>query len=143
MYRLLDHLGLEYQIWLPPAAFGMILLVSLLAAWIFHKLIFRLVLDLSQWTPSDLDSRMMLATRWPLTLGILALGAYLAVTMALGVPRVIAFRVFGFLGIVLGGVATVGMLSNGIGWYGVDLATRRQHVFDVKLIPLLRRGIVA
>ncbi|SVB98439.1 uncharacterized protein METZ01_LOCUS251293, partial [marine metagenome] len=117
MYPLLDRLGLEYQLWLPPAAFGVIFLVSLLAAWIFHKLIFRLVLHLSQWTPSDLDSRMMLATRWPLTLGILVLGAYLAVTMALGVPRVVAVRVFGFLGIVLGVVATVGVLSNGIDWY--------------------------
>tara|TARA_Y100001001_G_scaffold31247_1_gene25976 strand:+ start:404 stop:1642 length:1239 start_codon:yes stop_codon:yes gene_type:complete len=143
MYPLLDRLGLEYQLWLPLAAFGVILLVSLLAAWIFHKLIFRLVLHLSQWTPSDMDSRMMLATRWPLTLGILVLGAYLAVTMALGVPRVVAVRVFGFLGIVLGVVATVGVLSNGIDWYLVNLATRTQHVFDVKLIPLLRRGVVA
>lgn len=143
MYPLLDRFGLEYQIWLPPAAFGVILLVSLLASWIFHKLIFRLVLRLSQWTPSDLDSRMMLATRWPLTLGIFVLGAYLGVTMALGVPRIIAVRVFGFLGIVLGVVAMVGVVSNSIDWYLENLAARTQHVIDVKLIPLLRRAAVA
>ncbi len=70
MYSFLARFGLEDQVWLAPAMFGAILLVSLLAAWIFHKLIFRLALHISQWTPSDLASRMMRATRWPLTLGI-------------------------------------------------------------------------
>ncbi len=87
MYPFLARFGLEDQVWLAPAMFGAFLLVSLLSAWVFHKLIFRLVLHLSQWTRSDQASRMMRATRWPLTLAILDLGAYLAVTLTLGVPE--------------------------------------------------------
>jgi small-conductance mechanosensitive channel len=141
--RFLVRFGLDEQVWLAPAAFGAILLVSFLSAWVFHKLIFRLVLYLSRWTPSDLDSRMMRAIHWPLTLGILVLGAYLAVTLALGVPRSISDKVFGFLGVVLGVAASVGVVSKGIDWYLDNLAARTQNVIDIKLIPLLRRGAVA
>lgn len=143
MYSFLARFGLEDQVWLAPAMFGAILLVSLLAAWVFHKLIFRLVLHLSRWTPSDLASRMIRATRWPLTLGILDLRAYLAATLALGVSEAAAVKVFGFLGIVLGVVALVSVVSQGIDWYLETLASRTQHVIDVKLIPLLRRAAVA
>ena len=143
MYPFLARFGLEDQVWLAPAMFGAILLVSLLSAWVFHKLIFRLALHLSQWTPSDLASRMMLATRWPLTLAILNLGAYLAVTIALGVPGPPAVKVFGFFGILLGVVAMVGVVSRGIDWYLETLASRTQQVIDVKLFPLLRRAAVA
>ena len=146
MYSFLARFGLEDQVWLAPAMFGAILLVSLLAAWIFHKLIFRLALHLSQWTTSDLASRMMRATRWPLTLGILVLGSYLAVTPAFeltGPQQGSADKVFGLLGIVLGIFALVGALSRGIDWYLETLALHTQQVIDVKLIPLLRRGAVA
>ena len=146
MYSFLARFGLEDQVWLAPAMFGAILLVSLLAAWIFHKLIFRLALHISQWTPSDLASRMMRATRWPLTLGILVLVSYLAVTTAFeltGPQQGSADKVFGLLGIVLGIFALVGALSRGIDWYLETLASHTQQVIDVKLIPLLRRGAVA
>ena len=63
MDTFLARFGLEDQVWLDPAVFGAIILASLLSAWIFHKLIFRSVLHLSNWTPSDLDSRMVRATR--------------------------------------------------------------------------------
>ena len=146
MYSFLARFGLEDQVWLAPAMFGAILLVSLLAAWIFHKLIFRLALHISQWTPSDLASRMMRATRWPLTLGILVLGSYLAATTAFeltGPQQGSADKVFGLLGIVLGIFALVGALSRGIDWYLETLASHTQQVIDVKFIPLLRRGAVA
>lgn len=146
MYPFLARFGLEDQVWLAPAMFGAILLVFLLAAWVFHKLIFRLALHFSQWTPSDLASRMMRATRWPLTLGILVLGSYLAVTTAFELAdsqHGAADKVFGLLGIVLGIFALVGVLSRGIDWYLENLASHTQQVIDVKLIPLLRRGAVA
>ena len=126
--------------------FGAILLVSLLPAWVFHKLIFRLALHLSQWTPSDLASRMMRATRWPLTLGILVLGSYLAVTTPFELAdsqHGAADKIYGLLGIVLGIFALIGVLSRGIDWYLENLASHTQQVIDVNLIPLLRRGGVA
>lgn len=146
MYPFLARFGLEDQVWLAPALFGAILLVTLLSAWIFHKLVFRLLVHLSQWTPSDLDSKMMHATRWPLTLGILDLGAYLAVSAPFELTPSLqgaADKVFGLLGIVLGIFALVGVLSRGIDWYLENLASHTQKVIDVKLIPLLRRGAVA
>ena len=146
MYLFLALFGLEDQVWLAPAMFGAILLVSSLSAWVFHKLLFRLVLHLSQWTSSDLTSRMMRATRWPLTLGILVLGSYLAVTTPFELTdsqHGAADKVSGLLGIVLGIFALVGVLSRGIDWYLENLASHTQQVIDVKLIPLLRRGAVA
>ena len=146
MYPFLALFGLEDQVWLAPAMFGAILLVSSLSAWVFHKLLFRLVLHLSQWTSSDLTSRMMRATRWPLTLGILVLGSYLAVTTPFELTdsqHGAADKVSGLLGIVLGIFALVGVLSRGIDWYLENLASHTQQVIDVKLIPLLRRGAVA
>ena len=146
MYPFLALFGLEDQVWLAPAMFGAILLVSSLSAWVFHKLLFRLVLHLSQWTSSDLASRMMRATRWPLTLGILVLGSYLAVTTPFELTdsqHGAADKVSGLLGIVLGIFALVGVLSRGIDWYLENLASHTQQVIDVKLIPLLRRGAVA
>ena len=146
MYPFLALFGLEDQVWLAPAMFGAILLVSSLSAWVFHKLLFRLVLHLSQWTSSDLTSRMMRATRWPLTLGILVLGSYLAVTTPFELTdsqHGAADKVSGLLCIVLGIFALVGVLSRGIDWYLENLASHTQQVIDVKLIPLLRRGAVA
>ena len=146
MYPFLARFGLEDQVWLAPAMFGAILLVSLLSAWVFHKLIFRLALHLSRWTPSDRASRMMRATRWPLTLGILVLGSYLAVTTPFELADAqhgAADKVFGLLGIVLGIFALIGVLSRGIDWYLETLASNTQQVIDVNLIPLLRRGAVA
>ena len=54
-----------------------------------------------------------------------------------------AGKVFGLLGIVLGIVAVVGVVSRGIDWYLENLASRTQHVIDVNLIPLFRRAAVA
>lgn len=144
--RFLDRFGFDEQFWLAPAVFGAILLVSFLASWIFHKLIFRLVLHMSQWTPSDLDSRMMRATHWPLTVGILVLGVYVAITASFDLTlgqQSGADKGAGLLGIALGIFAVVGVVSRGIDWYLENLASRTQHVIDVKLIPLLRRGAVA
>jgi small-conductance mechanosensitive channel len=43
------------------------------------------------------------------------------------------------LGIVLGVLAVVAIVSNATDWYLDNLASRTQHVVDLKLFPLLRR----
>ena len=81
---------------------------------------------------------MIRATRWPLTLGIMGLGVYLAVTAAFELTATqqgATGKVFGLLGIVLGIIAVVGVVSRGIDWYLENLASRTQHVIDVNLIP--------
>ena len=63
MNPFLARFGLQDQPWLDPASAGAIILISLLSALIFHKLIFRIILLVTQWTPTDLDTRMVRATR--------------------------------------------------------------------------------
>ena len=145
MFPFLARFGLQDQPWLDPALAGAIILISLLSALIFHKLVFRIILHLTQWTPTDLDTRMVRATRWPLTLGILVLGGYLAVTLPLETTagqQSAADKSFGLLGIFLGIIAVVAVVSQSIDWYLETLESRTQQVVDARLIPLLRRAAV-
>ena len=82
MELILARFGLGDRVWLDPATAGVIVLISIVVAFLFHKVIIPLTLRLTNWTPTDLDSRLVKSLRWPLTLGILALGAYLAVTIS-------------------------------------------------------------
>jgi len=75
---LLARFGLGDPQWLDPATSGVIVLITFAAAFLFHKLVFPLIVRFTQWTPTDLDSRMVRSARWPVTFGILVLGVYLA-----------------------------------------------------------------
>lgn len=142
MYPYLARFGLGDQAWLDPAIAGAIFLVSLISALVFYNLVFRLVLRLTQWTPTDLAARMMRATRWPVTLGIVVLGGYLALTIPLELTpeqQDAADKGFGLLGIALGIVGVTGVISRVIDWYLETLTTRSHHVIEPRLVPLLRR----
>ena len=141
MNFILARFGLGDPAWLDPATSAGIGLITLIAAVVFHKLLFRLVLRLTQWTPSDLDSRMVRATRWPITLGIIVLGVYLAIIIPLDLSagqRDTADTIAGLLGIFLGILVVTASVSNGLDWYLENL-TRTQHVVDLRMFPLLRR----
>jgi small-conductance mechanosensitive channel len=138
--------GLGDPAWLDPATAVVIALIGLIASVIFHKLLFRLVLRFTEWTPSDLDSRMVLAARWPTTMGIIVLGVYLAVIIPLDLSagqRDTADTVAGLLAIFLGILVVTAAASNGLDWYLENLASRTQHVVDLRMFPLLRRFTVA
>ena len=142
MYSFPARFGLGDPTWLDPVIAVVIVLISLVTAGLFYKLIFPLVLRVTRWTPSDLDTRMLNATRRPLTTGIVLLGAYLALTVPLDLDpgqRDMVDTVISLLAIVLGVLVAVALVSNGIDWYLNFLASRSQHVVDVKLFPLLRR----
>ena len=146
MYSIPARFGLGDPAWLDPVTAVTIALITLITAVVFHKLLFRLILRLTQWTPSDLDSRMVRATRWPLTLGIIVLGVYLAIAIPLDLSagqKDTADTVASLLGIVLGILAVVAVVSNALDWYLEHLASRTQHVVDLRMLPLLRRFTVA
>ena len=146
MYTMLARFGLGDPGWLDPVTVFIGIVISLVAAGVFRKLLFPLVLRLTQWTPSDLDTRMVRATRGPFTVGIVLLGVYLALTLPLDLDSGQQERVdqvAGLLGIVLGVLVVVALVSNALDWYLQHLATRTQHVVDLKLFPLLRRISVA
>ncbi|MBT98062.1 MAG: hypothetical protein CL902_05475 [Dehalococcoidia bacterium] len=147
MELILARFGLGDRVWLDPATAGVIVLISIVVAFLFHKVIIPLTLRLTNWTPTDLDSRLVKSLRWPLTLGILALGAYLAVTISFELTsseRDGADDIARGLGVVVGIIVVVGLLSAAIDWYLASLSTRANHVVDLRLFPLIRRvgGVV-
>ena len=146
MYTILARFGVGDPGWLDPVTVFIGIVISLVAAGAFNKLLFPFVLRLTQWTPSDLDTRMVRATRRPFTLGIVLLGVFLTLTLLLDLDpgqKERVDQVVGLLGIVLGVLGVVAVVSNAIDWYLENLATRTQHLVDLKLFPLLRRISVA
>ena len=142
MEPILARFGLGDPEWLNPATAGVIVLISIVVAFLLHRAIIPLTLRLTNWTPTDLDSRLVKSLRWPLTLGILALGAYLAVTISFELTsdgRNRADDIAKGLGVVVGIAVVVGLLSAAIDWYLASLSTRANHVVDLRLFPLIRR----
>ena len=146
MYPYLARFGLGDPEWLDPAIAGSVFGVSLLLALIFHKLLVPLVLRFTQWTPTDLDSRMVRATRVPLTLGIVVLGMYLALRVPLDLSQGqldAVNTIGGLLGIVVAIAGVAAVVSTAFSWYVDTVAARTRYGFDVRLAPLFRRIAVA
>ena len=142
MYSSLGGVGLDDPAWLEPAVAAGIFLFSLVLALAFHRLVFPLVLRLTRWTPTDLDSRMMVVLRRPVTLGIVVLGGYLALTVPLdpGVGQQNAIDTIGaVLGIVLGVIAVASLVSNVLDWYSGNIAPSSRAAVQSRLLPLFRR----
>ncbi len=134
--------GLQDTLWIDATIAASIFLISLLLAVLFNKLLFPVVLRFTQWTPSDLDSRIMRGIRLPLTLGIVVLGGYLALTFPLDLSegqRDAADRVAGLLGIILGVFGVASIISNVFDWYIENVALRTRHTVAARLLPLFRR----
>ena len=119
-----------------------IFLVGLVVAALFHKLLVPLILRIAHWTPTDLDNRIILSLKFPITLAILLLGAYLAFSLPVdlsdGQQRAVD-AVVGALGILLGVVAVASLVSNTFNWYIETGATRERFNLDQRLIPIFRR----
>jgi len=139
---LLARFGLGDPEWLDPATAGAIALIGIVAAFVFHKLIFPLIVRFTHRTPTDLDSRLVKSVRWPTTLGFVVLGAYLAFTVPLDLTASQQSQVDTVgqaLGVMIVITVVVGLLSNAIDWYLASLATSATRVVDLRLLPLIRR----
>ena len=80
---ILARFGVGDPEWLDPATSGAIVLIAVVVAFVVHKLVFPIIIRFTNWTPTDLDSRLVKSARWPITLGILVLGIYLALSVPL------------------------------------------------------------
>ncbi len=139
---ILARFGLGDPQWLDPATAGAIGLISIVVAFLVFKVVFPLIVRFTNWTPTDLDSSLVKSVRWPVTFGILVLGAYLAVTIPLGLSgsgQDRADTIARAAGIVVGITVVVGLITSAIDWYLATLATRTNHVVDLRLFPLFRR----
>ena len=142
MYSISARFGLGDPHWLDPVTTAVIILISLAVALIFHRLLLPIIFRATRWIPSDLDDRMLNAIRRPFTVGIVLLGVYLALVVPLDLDAGQRDRVdtiIGLLGILVGVMVAVALVSNLIDWYLENLAARTQHVVDLRLFPLLRR----
>ena len=75
MESILSNFGLTGPLWLGLSA-GVIFLVSLVLAVVFNQWLFPLILRVTNWTPSNLDTQLVSGIRLPAALGIILLGAY-------------------------------------------------------------------
>ena len=142
MNVILARFGLGDPGWLDPVSVVVGILATLVAAVIFHKLLFPLVVRIAGRTSTDLDNRLLYAIRMPLTFGVVVLGVYVSITLLLDLDseyQAWVDRVIGLLGIVMAVMMVVALASNAIDWYLENLAARTQHVVDLKLFPLLKR----
>ncbi len=144
-HAILPRFGLGDPVWLDPVTAVVIVAMAMLVAFIFHKLLVPLVVRFTHWTPTNLDTQMVRSVRWPITLGIVILGIYLALTLPLDLTDTQQDRVNTVaraLGIIVGISVVVGLVSRALDWYLENLAERTTHVIDVRFFPLLRRAAV-
>ena len=128
--------------WIDPTVAGSMFLFSVLLAVVFHKLLFPLLLRLTRMTPTDLDSRILRALRLPITLAIVVLGGFLALTIPLDPssgPQRAVDTIASVLGIFLGVVAVSSLISNALDWYVEKGAVGAGLKIDARLFPLFRR----
>ncbi|MCE2463116.1 MAG: hypothetical protein J4F46_04260 [Dehalococcoidia bacterium] len=141
-YNAKAPLALEDAVWFDPTIAVAVFLFSLLLAFVFHKLLFPLSLRLARRVPTDLDSVVLEALRIPFSLGLVLLGAYLALTIPLdlgGRAHGAVDTVAGLVGIGLGVMAVASLTSNFFAWYMEAVASKTPSSLDDKIFPLLRR----
>ncbi len=142
MYSPLGGIGLDDPAWLEPAIAAGIFLFSVALSLAFYRLLFPLILRITHWTPTDLDSRMLVVLRRPVTFGIVVLGGYLAFTVPLdpssGQQNAID-TIGALLGIVLGVVAVASIVSNALDWYSDNVTPATRAGVQSRLLPLFRR----
>ena len=142
MYSYLAISAPEDPQWLGPVITVSVVLFSIILALVFNKLLFPIILRFTRWTPTNLDSRIVRATRLPLTFGIVVLAGYLALTVPLDLgegPQNAVDMIASLLGIILGVMAVAALISNALDWYIENAAQRIRSSFGLRLLPLVRR----
>ena len=87
MLTIAARFGLGEPAWLDPVIVAGSVLVAILTALLFHLALIPLALRLTRRTPTDLDTQIVRAARWPLSLGIVVLGFYLAFSVPLDLSQ--------------------------------------------------------
>ena len=142
MEHFLSLLGIDRLVWAGPTLAAGIVIGAILCAFISHKVLFPIALRLARRIPSDLDTRIINATRWPINLGIIIAGSYVAFTVPLGFSHEIQHagtKWFGIAGLAVAVLAMVLAGTQTLDWYLNGLNTKERQVLDPRLIPLLRR----
>ena len=119
-----------------------ILVSGVALAFVFNKAIYPVILRFTNFTPTNLDVRLVQAFRRPLTLGILLGGLYFAVVLPLELDHTVrhAFdRGAAILGLALGVFALSSMVSHLFHWYHEEISPQTSSTLDDRILPMLRR----
>ncbi len=145
MYSSQSNVGIGDELWLEVTVAISIFLFSIIFGAVLGKFIFPLVIRLTNRTRTSLDTRLVLAVRRPVGVGVMVLGGYLALTVPLdlsqGSQNVVG-TIAGLLGIIVVVTAVASLLSAFIGWYLEIVAPRTETTLDEQLFPLLRKVLL-
>ena len=145
MDSILNRFGLDGAIWLLASSL-VILFVFFFLSLIFNKLIFPIIIRLTNWTPSDLDTRITRSLKIPLTVGIIILGCYLSLTIPLDLTssqQNIVNAITSLISLFIGIVAVASVAGNIFKWYEETIAPKTSTNLDQRLVPLLHRICIA
>ncbi len=102
-------------------------MVSVIVALAFHWLVYPVLRKITNRLPSDLDNELVAAIRRPVTIGIVVLGVYLALTVPLGLSssqHASVDKVASVAGIVLVMMAMVSVVAALFNWYTEHLGPK-------------------
>ena len=141
----LEQLNLDPQLWLPLTSIS-IFISGVVLAFVFNKAIYPLILRFTNFTPTNLDVRLVRAFRRPLTIGIVVAGLYFALVLPLELTLTVRHsidRAAGILGLIVGVFALTGAVSNLFQWYSEEISPHTASTLDDRLMPMLRRMAIA
>ena len=119
--------------------------IGILVILAFRKIIFPIMMRLARITQFDLNGRLIGSIKLPLTLGMVILGGYLAITIPFSLSSdqlETVNHIIGVLGVALGVITVALITSTAFSWYIEIVAPRTQSTLDEQLMPLLRRMFV-
>ena len=122
-----------------------ILVVAVLIAVLFSKVIFRLLIRLSNVTSGDLDDRVVSAARGPITAYIILLGLYLALTVPLSLPPAVqdvVNKVAAFVAVINGAILINAVGSATLRWLQTHLQATDAASTSSWALPMARRGML-
>ena len=135
-------IGLTWQDFLVSLA---IAAGAVLFAFLFSRILFRLVLRMASVFPGDLDDHLVSNAKGPVTAYIILLGAYLAVKIPLELPDTIdsfVDRVAAVAAIVVGTYMINVVGTSGLAWLQDYLGNTPAANTSSWALPLARRGLL-
>ena len=145
MLSIAARFGLGEPAWLDPVIVAGSILAAVLTASLFHFAIVPLALRITHRTPTDLDTQIVRAARWPLNLAIVVLGIYLAFSIPLDLTsrqQEIADTIAKAAGLLVATSLVLRVASRTLNWYLQNLAARTPGEMDDRLVPMVRRVVV-
>ena len=145
MLSISARFGVGEPAWLNPAIVVGSILAAALTALIFHFVMVPIALRLTNRTAIDLDDQVVRAARWPLSLGIIVLGIYLAVTIPVDLSarqQEIVDTLAKAAGLILATSLVLRVVTRSLDWYLHNLAAQTPGDMDDRLLPMVRRAVV-